>query len=375
MPPSFEIRWVETPTALAEACEALADADWLAVDTEFHRESTFFPIAALVQLYAGGDEAFLIDPQVVAADSALQALLGADGPLKLLHASGEDLEVLESWADVAVAPIADTQVAQSLLSTQASLGYQRLVEQWTGDVLPKEETRSDWLQRPLSDSQLRYAALDVVYLPLVWQAQRDALVQQGRLAWLEEECTRLCEANRRNRDADEQWYRRHRQLWRLEPRQLALYQALTRWREGEVRLRDLPRGWLASDKVLFAIAVEMPHNRYQLSTVEGVRPKLIKHDGDTLLAMVQEADHLDDDALPAPLPPPHSAAFKTRLKALKSVVNREAERLDIAPEVLANRRDLEALVMADLDGVPLSLPQGWRGTLLGDAFTQALADY
>ncbi|MEO1852500.1 ribonuclease D [Chromohalobacter sp.] len=375
MTPNFEIRWVATPGALDDACDALAGAEWLAVDTEFHRESTFFPIAALVQLYAGGDAVYMVDPRAVSASPALQALLSASGPLKLLHASGEDLEVLESWAEVGVAPIADTQVAQSLLGTQASLGYQRLVEHWTGDVLPKEETRSDWLQRPLSDAQLQYAALDVVYLPRIWEAQRDALMSEGRLAWLEEECARLCDANRRDVNADEHWYRRHRQLWRLEPRQLALYQSLTRWREGEVRRRDVPRGWLASDKVLFAIAMAMPRNRHQLAAVEGVRPTLIKHDGDALLEMVQTAAHLEEDALPRALPAPQSPAFKSRLKALKSVVNREAERLDIAPEMLANRRDLEALVMADLDGVPLSLPQGWRGTLLGDAFTQALADH
>lgn len=363
--------WIDTPEELDDVCTRLADADWLAVDTEFFRETSFHPVPALVQL-SRGDVAYLIDPQAVAATPALQRLLGPQGPIKLLHASSEDLEVLHNWSGVVIQPLVDTQVAQALISDIPSMGYQRLVEHWTGDALPKDETRSDWLARPLSEAQQRYAALDVIYLPRVWAAQRETLLSCGRLAWLEADCATLVDQALRSVEGDAEWYRRHRQLWRLGARAIAAYQRLTAWREAEVRSRDLPRNWLVSDKVLFAIAEAMPGNRYELAAVEGVKPSLVKREGDTLLGLVRDAAHLDEAELPPALPSPLSGPFKRRLKALKREVGEIAETLGIAPEVLARRRDLEALVVADLENQPLPLPEGWRGELLGDALVGAL---
>ncbi|GAB2794331.1 ribonuclease D [Halomonas shantousis] len=368
-----EIHWVDTVEALDEACQTLRTAECLALDTEFIRESTFFPIPALVQLSAGS-EVYLIDPQALSASPALQRLLGEEGPVKLLHACSEDLEVLANWAGVTVQPLIDTQVAQALLGEDAAMGYQRLVEAWTGEHLPKDETRSDWLIRPLSDAQMRYAALDVAYLPGIWSAQREALEARQRLGWLESECAALVEGARRDDSADSEWYRRHRQLWRLTPRQMAAYQRLTAWREGEVRRRNLPRGWLASDNVLFAVATALPKNRYELAAIEGVKPSLVKREGDSLLEQVKGVLHLGESDLPEPLPSPMAAPFKRRFKALKHVVSGEAQRLGLVPEMLAKRRDLEALVIADLNGLPLPLPVGWRGELLAERFEHALTE-
>ncbi|GAA0578518.1 ribonuclease D [Halomonas salifodinae] len=365
-----EIRWIATPEALDAACADLAQAETLALDTEFFRESSFYPVPALVQLYADG-AVYLIDPQAVAATPALKRLLGA-GPTKLLHASSEDLEVLATWAGVLVSPLVDTQVAQALLGEDPAMGYQRLVAHWLDENLPKDETRSDWLVRPLSETQLSYAALDVVYLLEVWQHQRAALEAAGRLAWLEAECDTLLAQAGRNGDNDAQWYLRQRQLWKLAPRQIEAYRRLTIWREGEARRRNLPRGWLVNDKLLFAIAEGMPENRHELARVEGLKPGQIKRDGDQLLALVKEAKHCDEAELPAALPVPVSPPFKKRLKALKRVVNAEAEALGVAPELLLRRRDLEALVTAHLNGSALPLPGGWRGERLAAALTHAL---
>src|SRR5690554_1631772 len=178
-----DIHWIDSTEALDAACVALSNAETLALDTEFFRESTFYPVPALLQLTAG-DAVYLIDPQALEPTESLRALLSG-GPLKLLHASSEDLEVLDVWAGVAVAPVVDTQVAQGLLGEDPAIGYQRLVEHWTGVLLPKEETRSAWLERPLSEAQCLYAALDVVYLLEVWKRQRERLAELKRLAWLE----------------------------------------------------------------------------------------------------------------------------------------------------------------------------------------------
>ncbi|WP_445157147.1 ribonuclease D [Halomonas sp. E14] len=365
-----EIRWIDTPDALDAACAEVAQAEVLALDTEFFREKTFHPIPALIQFSAGGP-AWLVDPQEVACTDSFRRLLG-EGPLKLLHASSEDLEVLAHWAGVTVAPLVDTQVAQALLGEDPAMGYQRLVQHWTGETLPKDETRSDWLKRPLSDSQQLYAALDVVCLLKVWECQCEALDRLQRRAWLDADCRELMAQALRSDEADGQWYRRHRQLWRLAPHQIEAYRLLTTWREGEARRRNLPRGWLVNDRVLYGIAERMPENRYQLAEVEEIKPSLIKRDGDLLLALVKQARECAAQALPAAQPSPMEAPYKRRLKVLKRVVNEQAEQLGLAPEVLMRRRDLEAIIAADLAGEPLPLPEGWRGERLAAPLKQAL---
>jgi len=366
----YSLRWVDTPEGLQAAHDALITADIVALDTEFFRESSFFPVPALLQLTAG-DVVYLIDPQAVAVSEAFQQLLGG-GPLKLIHACSEDLDVLSLWAGVTLAPLVDTQVAESFLGTDSAMGYRRLVAQRCDVDLPKEETRSNWLDRPLTAAQLDYAALDVVFLPAIWEQQRQALIQLGREDWLAEECAALSLG--RDEASHEQWYTRHRQLWRLTPRQVEAYRELTLWREIEVRRRDVPRGWLIKDNVLFAIAEAMPQNRYELAAIEGMTPTLIKREGDALLALVKTAYHRDEADLGEPLPVPTTPAFKRRFKALKQVVQARAEALGVAPERLANRAEMEALVSAHLSQAPLPLPDGWRGQQLSADWQQALAE-
>lgn len=367
-----EIRWIDTPAALDAACDEIGQAQVIALDTEFYREKTFHPVPALIQFSAGGP-VWLVDPQAVACTERFRDLLGT-GPLKLLHASSEDLEVLALWAGTIVAPLVDTQIAQALLGENPAMGYQRLVEHWTGATLPKEETRSDWLQRPLSEAQRLYAALDVVYLLQVWEQQCKALEQLGRREWLEADCAVLVAQAQRSTEADGQWYRRHRQLWRLTPRQIEAYRLLTSWREGEARRRNLPRGWLVNDRVLYGVAERMPENRHQLAEVEEIKPSLIKRDGDTLLALVKQARQCPEEALPVALPSPLSGEYKRRMKALKQVVQAHAEQLGLAPEVLMRRRELEALIAAHLVEEALPLPEGWRGERLSASLEQALEE-
>jgi len=369
-PVEYSLNWVDTPDSLAAACAALSSAEVLALDTEFFRESSFFPIPALIQLTAG-TTVHLIDPQAVDVSDDFRRLL-AEGPTKLLHACSEDLEVLSMWAGVEVAPIVDTQIAESLLGNDPAIGYRRLVQERCGVDLPKDETRSNWLERPLSQTQLDYAALDVVFLPIIWRQQHEALERLGRQAWLTEECQALSAA--RNAVSSDRWYARNRQLWRLKPRQIEAYRLLTTWREEEVRRRDMPRGWLAKDSLLYAIAEAMPKNRFELAAVDGVTPSLVKREGDSLLALVREAHQRDEAALPEALPMPTAPPFKRRMKALKRVVQAHAEALGIAPERLANRAEMEAVVCAHLKQTTLPLPSGWRGRCLAEDWRQALAE-
>ncbi|SNY95598.1 ribonuclease D [Halomonas sp. hl-4] len=367
-----DISWIASPQALDQACAQVADASVIALDTEFFRENTFFPVPALIQ-FSAGTQAFLVDPLATPCTDAFRDLL-QNQAIKLLHACSEDLEVFQLWAGVLPSPLIDTQLAQGFLGDNPGMGYQKLVEAWVGTSLPKEETRSNWLERPLTAAQCEYAALDVIYLLEVWAKQREELQRLDRLDWLESDCRQLIAQAGRSDDNDTQWYTRQRQLWRLTAPQLAAYQLMTTWREGETRRRDLPRNWLISDKRLMAIAEAMPTNRYELARVEGMTPPLVKKEGDALLGFVKQATHLPVEALPTPWPDPMQPAFKRRFKALKKVINSHATELGVAPEVLMRRRDVEALVMQSLAGSPLTLPLGWRGERLNVDLTKALEE-
>lgn len=368
--PSFQ--WLDTPDALDAACEQVADASVIALDTEFFRENTFFPVPALIQ-FTAGEEAYLIDPVAISCTDKFRSLL-QNSAIKLLHACSEDLEVFQHWAGVLPTPLMDTQVVQGFLGDNPGMGYQKLVEFWVGETLPKEETRSNWLVRPLTSAQCHYAALDVIYLLKVWTLQEEKLAILGRREWVDAECAILIEQAGRSVDNDQQWYTRQRQLWRLTPRQMEAYRLMTTWREGETRRRDLPRNWLVSDKLLFAIAEKMPSNRFELAEVDGVKPMLIKKEGDSLLAMVKQAQHCDEVKLPTRWPDPMHPAFKSRFKAIKKVITAKASDLGVAPEMLMRRRDIETLVMQDLAGEPLALPSGWRGDFLNAALSEALME-
>ncbi|ARS51586.1 ribonuclease D [Kushneria konosiri] len=371
MPTEVTWHFIDTEEALERACADLATRDVIGVDTEFMRETTFYPVPALIQL-GDADVVYLIDPTAVAPSDSLRTLLGDTGPLKILHACSEDMEIFTLWIGDVPSPLVDTQMAHALLGEESSISYQRLVDHWAQAHVPKGETRSNWLQRPLSEEQCRYAALDVVWLPLIWQRQQSSLQEKARLEWLLEDCRALVSVAKGPRD-DANWYLRHRNAWRLESRQLAAFQRLCVWRERAVRERNLPRNWLASDATLMEMAAALPGNRYELSRVDGVKPALIKREGDTLLALIEEAVRLETSDLPNTLPSPISDAYKKRMKALKAAVNERATALSLPAEVLVTRRELERWISADIQGTDWPCMSGWRGEVLNDALVSALS--
>lgn len=365
-------QWIDNAEALDIACEQVVDAPVLALDTEFFRENTFFPIPALIQ-FTAGEQAYLVDPVATPCTAAFRQLM-QNSAVKLLHACSEDLEVFQHWAGILPTPLVDTQVAQAFLGETPGIGYQKLVELWMGETLPKEETRSNWLERPLTPAQCEYAALDVIYLLKVWALQSEKLAELGRCSWVAEECATLIEQAGRSVENDGQWYTRHRQLWRLSPRQIEAYRLMTIWREGETRRRDLPRNWLMSDKLIFAVAEAMPKNRYELAEIEGVKPMLVKKEGDSLLALLKQAHHCDEQDLPAKWPDPMQSDFKRCFKTVKKVVADKAAELGIAPEVLIRRRDIESMVVQLLAGDQPSPLGGWRDKCLNKGLQQAFKE-
>jgi ribonuclease D len=365
-PPIRPVEWVSTPTALATAARTWQQRTWLALDTEFVRERTFYSKLGLVQV-GDAERVWLVDPLALPAPRDLGAALAATPARWVVHSASEDLEVMGRVLDFRPHTLFDTQIAAALCGVGAALSLQKLTALVLGWDLPKGETRTDWLARPLSPAQLAYAAEDVVPLvPLAEELER-RLRELGRTAWCHEDCERLCrEAAEPNLPQDA--WQRVKGAGRFNPRQLGALSLLAAWRELEARRRDLPRGFVLRDEALLALAARLPENGRELFRVPGVDPRQLSRDGAQWLEVLRRARELPDGALPSPRPtlPPSSRAVEDSLREL---VRQRAEALALAPEVLAPRRLLGAVLEQAYFRTEPSLPselEGWRRAAIGE---------
>ena len=371
--PAIHVDWalIDDDAALAACCRRWAACEALALDTEFMRVSTFYPKIALIQV-ADGSSISLIDPLRIQDWSGFAALMTNPAITKIMHSCSEDMLVFHTFLNVLPAPVFDTQVANALLNQGVGLSYQNLVKLHFGIDLPKGETRSDWLQRPLTSQQLEYAALDVAYLPQCWRVQRAALQQQGREDWLREDCARQVQqyANEQASDFSDH-YLNFRAGWQLRPQQLAALQKLAAWREQRARKRDKPRSWILKDPALFAFAQNLYTSKAQLAAVPEVSDNFVRFEGDDVLALLREARELPDAECPPPMPKPLTQGQKGRLRKAQDFVEAKSAELNVPPEVLGRKRTLqalqEALLEAEKQGTPPRIPDellGWRRDFL-----------
>jgi len=370
-----EYALVTDNVALAVACKRWQGSAALALDTEFMRVTTFYPKVALLQV-ADAHGITLIDPLGITDWSPFAALMAAPDVVKVFHSCSEDLLVFFSFLRALPTPVFDTQIATALLNEGFGLSYQNLVRNRFGIDLPKGETRSDWLQRPLTPEQLDYAALDVAWLLQTWQGQQLALEAQGRDNWLREESVRqqqayTCEFTHDFAD----YYLNFKSAWQLHPRQLAALQKLAAWRETRARKRDKPRNWILKDTALFAFAQGLYTNKTELAAVAEVNDNFVRFEGGEVLALLEEARQLNEADCPPQLPKPLTEGQKKRLKKAQELVQEQSIAVGIPPELLCRKRTLQALqyalLAADKAGTPdeFAIPeelQGWRGPLLLD---------
>ncbi|MDR2212807.1 MAG: ribonuclease D [Pseudomonadales bacterium] len=376
----IDYRWVQDDATLASCCARWREQAAVALDTEFMRVSTFYPRTALLQL-ADADHLWLIDPLSITQWEPLRALMLDTQVVKVLHSCSEDLLVFLRCLGVFPAPLFDTQIAAAFLNQGSGISYQNLVKLHTGIELPKGETRSDWLQRPLTQEQQAYAALDVAYLLPLWQHQSDTLREQGRLSWLQEDCARLP----RQYDSEvngnfDDYYLNFKAAWQFAPAQRAALQLLAAWREQRARKRDKPRSWILKDTALYGIAQALPANRMQLSIIEDVSDNFVRFEGEQALALVQQARQLPEAQCPPPLPKPLSPGNKTRLRRAQDYIETRAAELKLPNEMLVRKRLLMELyyaldAQAKNSAAPLAIPaelQGWRAPLVLDDLKQLL---
>jgi ribonuclease D len=349
---------IDSADALTAFVRRATSASSIALDTEFMREKTYRAELCLLQLAVDG-EAVCIDPLAIADLSPIAPLLSSPAVVKIMHAARQDLEVLLPAVGL-VRPVFDTQIAAALAGHPSQVGYAELARRLLGVELPKAHTRTDWARRPLSAEQQEYALDDVRHLPALRDGLLEALAARGRVAWLEEELAALGNADALEVAPEDAW-RKVKGLPALDAGRQALVQTLAAWRERRAIDRNRPRGWILDDALLREIALRLPRSLDALASLPEMQESVVRKCGEELLAMVREAGIADP---PPPLPrrerpDPEVLALVKRLGDISADV---AKQLEISPEVLATRRELEKLAAGKRD---VSLLRGWRAEVLG----------
>lgn len=364
-----DIRYVDSTEALRDLCRDVAGQPWLALDTEFMREQTYYPRLCLLQIGTPDGMVACVDPLALPQLDPLLDLIYDPAVTKVFHACHQDMEIFFHLRAALPGPIFDTQVAAPLLGLPAQASYARLVEDVLGEHLEKDQTRTDWSRRPLTAGQLAYAADDVFFLGRLYPVLRERLAAQNRLDWLEEDFASACMPARYDNPPEEAW-RRIRGTQRMTGQQLAILRSLAGWRETTARRRDRPRGWLLRDEALIELACRAPADTTRLEQVHGVGAQTVTRYGTELLAVIAEGQRAPELPAARGRPLPLSSAEEALFERLSEAARGEAERQGLDPTVLASRNDLVDFIR----NRPASrILQGWRRHAVGATLLAATA--
>ncbi|TAN47749.1 MAG: ribonuclease D [Methylococcaceae bacterium] len=353
--------YIDQTPALADFCQAIAGCSWLAMDTEFLRDKTYYPQFCLLQI-AAGDQVACIDPLALTDLGPLLEILYDPNITKVLHAARQDMEIFYHLHGKLPSPVFDTQIAAPLLGIADQIGYAGLVQELLGAQLEKGHSRTDWSQRPLNAEQLKYAADDVIYLARLYPKMLQRLEKLGRLDWLTSDCQALCEPDVYENPPETAWLRLSG-AYKMKGAALSIIQTLAAWRERTAQQENLPRGWVLKDDVLFDLARLQPKTPVQLQTLRALAERTVKRHGEEICALVRQALAQPPQALPQKSRPSLGTPDKEALlDLLGAVVRLLAERHTLNPAVVAGRKDLEALAAGEAD---CKLREGWRYHLVG----------
>ncbi len=368
---------ITTNEALAELCLTARQFPALALDTEFVRTRTYYPGLGLIQMY-DGDNIALIDPLPITEWAPFRDLLLDEKVIKFLHAGSEDLEVFLHEYGVLPVPMIDTQILAAFTGRPLSCGFATIVESFTGIALDKSESRTDWLARPLTEKQCQYAAADVFYLlPIAHKLLAEA-EESGRINAALNECSLLCQ-RRQMVVAPQEAYRDITNAWQLRPRQLAALRLMAAWRLELAREKDMAVNFVVREENLWKVARYMPGSLGELDHL-GLAGQEIRFHGKALVAMVAQANALEESELPEPVANLiDNSDYKKVFKELKALMAEVAEKEGISQELLASRRQINQLLswhwkLKPRDRKP-ELMDGWRGELLHDGIAEILKAY
>jgi len=356
-----EVLYVQDKQALNTLCEALRGSEWLALDTEFLREKTYFPKLCLLQI-ASESLIACVDPLAIDDLTPLFEVIYDTSITKILHSARQDYEILFYLMGRLPEPVFDTQVAASLCSGLEQIGYAALVQQVVGVDLEKGCTRTDWSQRPLAAAQLRYAEDDVRYLGELFHQQSRVLRERGLLSWLSEECVSLISPETYEIVPEKTWLR-IKESRRLKPAQLVVLKSLAAWREQQAVERDKPRKWVVRDDTLAELAVKKPQNELELSKIQGLSDGLVARHGKELLSLIDEAQKIPEEHWPClPHRQKRSADEQVQIEVMMALIAKYADEYGVALPVFGGKKDLEALLNSHENN---RLLQGWRYEVFG----------
>ncbi len=354
---------ITTTDDLAVVCSRMAQHPFVTVDTEFLRETTYYPLLCVAQM-ASPEEAVVIDALATGINlDPFFALMANESVVKVFHAARQDIEIVWNMAETIPRPIVDTQVAAMVLGYGDSISYDQLVQRITGDTLDKSHRFTDWTRRPLSDAQIAYALSDVTHLREVYLKLATDLEKRGRSNWVEAEMDVLTSPETYRADPERAWERLKSRV--RKPKELAVLIEVAAWREREAQNRDVPRGRVIKDEVIGDIAVQAPTTIERLGHLRSL-PKGFERSrwGEQIIDAVKrglERDHKTLPRLERFRPAPNGAAT---VELLKVLLRMTAERYGVAAKVIATVDDLDRIAAADDADVPAM--KGWRRELFGE---------
>ncbi|WP_374628173.1 ribonuclease D [Pannonibacter indicus] len=355
---------ITTTSDLADACKRLAAHDYVTVDTEFLRETTFWPKLCVIQL-AGPDDAFIVDALATGLDLApFFELMRDQSVIKVFHAARQDIEIVYHLGGLIPTPLFDTQVAAMVCGFGDSVSYDQLVQRITGARIDKSSRFTDWARRPLTQKQLEYALADVTYLRDVYLFLKANLAEQNRISWVGDEMQVLLSEGTYRTEPEDAWQRLKMRV--RKPIELAVLMEVAAWREREAQSRDVPRSRVLKDDAIYEIAAQQPVNADALSRLRTI-PRGFERSkqAEDILKAVNAAMSLPKEKLPK-LPkgrqaPDGSAAAVDLLKVLLKLVS---EQQGVAAKVIATVEDLEQIAADDQADVPAL--EGWRREMFGE---------
>ena len=356
----LEIQYIDSKDALINFCDAIKSSEWLAIDTEFVREKTYYSQLCLIQI-SNGEQLACVDPIALDDIDPLLEILYDQSITKVFHAASQDLEIFANMRNALPAPLFDTQMAAALLGHGNQISYAALVQAYFDIELDKSHSRTDWSRRPLSEAQIQYAADDVLYLGKLYGLLREKLSEMGRQNWLDEDFVQLANIERYQVNADDAW-QQVRGLDKLAGSKLVFVQALARWREQYAQKTNKPKRWVIKDDILLAMADGPAKNNEDLDAA-GLTSKTRDRHGADWLKLLDDADNIPVDQHPIRksferLTNEQRKLGKKLMKALQTI----GEEHQIDPGLIATRKTVNQLVAGERD---LPVLTDWRNDLAG----------
>jgi len=360
LPTSQDIPYIDTQSHLITFCDAIKDSKWLAIDTEFVREKTYYPQLCLIQV-SNGIELACIDPIALNSIEPLLDIFYDTRITKVFHAASQDLEIFANLRNELPTPLFDTQIAAALLGHGNQISYAALVKSYCDVDLDKSHSRTDWSRRPLSDAQIQYAADDVRYLGEVYGLLKQELKTKNRSAWLDEDFIKLADVTRYQINPEHSW-QQIKGLDKLADRNLVFAQALASWRERYAQKIDKPKRWVIKDDILLAMADGPVTNNDELGAA-GLSDKSRDRFGQEWLNLLSKAATIPEDQRPVRQRFERLTNAQRKLgKELMTTLQNIGEEQQIDPGLIATRKIVNQLVAGERD---VSVLQGWRNDIAG----------